>query len=371
MTARKAPPQPIHVSGRQARTTTSPAFGRIPTFSHRLPARKRMSTTTAGPVVSYERDEGSDEEQSDASGVDSELEAIAAAQVSQRAMARLRTRPVAAVVDIQPPTPDVEPVGLAAAARGVAAPVARPHLAGSSSLVSLKQSRRTASIYSASSSVGVVGMASSVHGQQRQPVYLRPDLSGHSGLSLDQLSHTAACEALVDGPAREEAAPRRAPKTASASVVVQMHQLASTSSLALAPPPSSDYPSQPHLSSLPFHSSKPSLPPSYPSVAVPRAAAERRETPAERLKRLYLCPWEALSPRSARRLALASPAYSEKAGPLDAGAVVAQRSAADGFSRTKRRLVVAGAVILAVVLLVDLVVLNIRIFSMRDAYYDE
>ncbi|GAA5896837.1 hypothetical protein JCM8208_007104 [Rhodotorula glutinis] len=367
MTTRKAPPQPIRVSGRQARTTTSPAFGRIPTFSHRLP-RKRVSTTCTATMPMHERDEGSDDEQSDASDVDGELEAIAAAQVSQRAMARLRTRPPAAVVDIQPPTPDVEHVVLAAAAPGVVAPVARPRLAGPSSLASLKQSRRTASIYSASSSVGVVGMAPSVHGQPRQQVYLRPDLSGHSGLSLDQLSREATCEALVDGLMSDDTARRRG---AEASVVVQMHQLPSTSSLALGPPPSSDSPPQSHLFSLPLHSSTHTLPPSYPSVAIPRAAVEPRETPAERLKRLYLCPWEALSPRSARRQALASPAYSEKAGPLDTGAVVAQRSAADGFSRTKRRFVVAGAVILAVVLLVDLAVLNIRTFSMRDAYYDE
>ena len=370
MSIRKAPPQPIRVSGRQARTTTAPAFGRIPTFSHRLPASQHPSTSTPS-FVARERGDDPGEDQSGASDDDDELGAIAAAQVSQRAMVRLRARPAAAVVDIQPPTPDVLPARAAAAAPGAVGPPARPRPAGPSSLSSLKQTRRTASVYSASSSAGVVGMAPSGEGQQRQQVYLRPDLSGCSGLSLDQLSRTATCEALVDRPSSDDAAPRRVGKAASASVVVQMHQLASTSSLALAPPPTADYPSQPHLSSLPLHASSNALPPSYPSVAVPRAAAERRETPAERLKRLYLCPWEALSPRSARRQALASPAYSEKPGALDSGNVVAQRSAADGFSRTKRRVLVAGAVILAAVLLVDLVVLNIRIFSIRDAYYDE
>ncbi|GAA5843614.1 hypothetical protein JCM9279_000808 [Rhodotorula babjevae] len=368
MATRKAPPRPIRVSGRQARTTTSPAFGQIPTFSHRLPTRKRTSTRPAASTT-HDGDESAVED--DVSDDDAELEAIAAAQVSQRAMARLRARPAAAVVDVQPPTPDVAQVCAASPALSALAPTAQPRPAGPSSLASLKQTRRTASVYSASSSIGVVGMAPSVQGQQRQPVYLRPDLSGCSGLSLDQLSRTATCEALVDEVTSDAAAPRRVRQAAPASVLVQMHQLASTSSLALGPPPSSDFPSHAHLASLPLHSSTHTLPPSYPSVAVPRAAAERRETPAERLKRLYLCPWEALSPRSARRQALASPAYSEKAGPLDSSVVVAQRPAAEGFSRTKRRLVVAGAVILAVVLLVDLVILNIRIFSIRDAYYDE
>ncbi|TNY23582.1 hypothetical protein DMC30DRAFT_11385 [Rhodotorula diobovata] len=370
MANRKCPPHPIRVAGRQARTTTAPAFGKVPTFSHRLPPPRKPRTSSLPPSATDKQAyEMSDEELSDSSDVDGRLEAIAAAQVSSRAVARLRARPTPLVaVDVHPATPTPK----APAAVEPAADQAPIRLADPSTLRTLKQSRRTASIYSVSSSGAVVGMGVSAQGQQRHQVYLRPDLSGHSGLSLDQVSRTATCDALTEDLAVVSATAHQPVDVVPDAVVVQMHHLASSSSLG--PPPSCDYPSassaHPAPPLIPLHTTTSyALPPSYPSVAVPRTA-QRRETPSERLKRLYLCPWEAISPRSARRAPVNSPVVGEKTLPLDK-VVVGAREDAAGLSPTSRRLVVAAGVILTVVLLVDLVVLNIRVFSMRDAYYDE
>ncbi|BGP48651.1 hypothetical protein JCM10450v2_004527 [Rhodotorula kratochvilovae] len=320
MAARKTPPHPIRVAGRQTRTSTAPAFGKIPTFSHRLPARKPRSSSLAARALGQEEE---DLELSDASDVDAQLEAVAAAQ---------------------------------------------PRHADPSSLRTLKQSRRTASIYSVTSSDGAVPPPIAPHAPaqapQRPPVYLRPDLSGHSGLSLAQLPPSAgsSVEALVgSGSTSSRASSRAATEDAPrAHIAVAMYPTPSTSSLSLAPPPSADYPS--HL--LPLARA--------PSHALPpyQHAPQQRETPAQRLRRLYLCPWEGSSPRSARATSAAAAAAThegEKALSLDCRV----EDGADAARRRKRLILRGAAALVVLLLLVDLVVLNVRVFSMRDAYYDE
>ncbi|GJN90912.1 hypothetical protein Rhopal_003926-T1 [Rhodotorula paludigena] len=229
--------------------------------------------------------------------------------------------------------------------------------------------RRTASIYSVSSSVGVV-LAKTGRNDGVSSIYLRPDLSGASGLSLDQVPRSSS---LLSRPDSEE--------VSSHSTVSLPHHGTSLSR-------SSSFL---HLNAAPSVADQP---PRHPSSRILRT-----ETESERLKRLYLCPWEGGAPldrhgessngarTSSTEVALAGVrSRSYLVGgevDLEKGAYVHDEQALsrtgndDGRVRTtalqkrKKALVTVGLALLVLLVVADLIVLNVRVFSLSDAYCDD
>ncbi|GEM09999.1 pathogenesis-related protein 1-like protein [Rhodotorula toruloides] len=284
MSPRRPPPQPIRISRRQGRTEASTNHAAIPTTNHAAIPTFTRRLPKEGPQAATNMFSGS----SPASPVDS-----LTAHAAHGSPAQYRSRPpsgkilVAVAVDVQPPTPEViEPSSRRRSAEAAAA------------LRALKKCRRTASVYSSSSSNGTLEIAATQVGRQGG-VYLRPDLSGKSNLTFDQLPRTVSLEDLVvREPGNEE-------ETLASSTIAAENVDQRSEPLIRATPPSnlpirSSYLSR--SSSLvpltgqhippPRYQSR-STPPSRPSHPSPLSARSRRnETEAERFKRLYLCPWE-------------------------------------------------------------------------------
>ncbi|KAK4704739.1 hypothetical protein P7C70_g1469, partial [Phenoliferia sp. Uapishka_3] len=103
--------------------------------------------------------------------------------------------------------------------------------------------------------------------------------------------------------------------------------------------------------------------PSYtrrPSVA-DHVSRGHAEIEADRLKRLYLCPWERLSPRTFRKL------KAQEGGIVEEKQEVKSREVEERErEKAKKKVVVVGVAVLVLLLLADLLVLNIRLFSRED-----
>ncbi|GAA6048598.1 hypothetical protein JCM3770_002048 [Rhodotorula araucariae] len=339
MATRKTPPHPIRIVGRQVRTTTAPAFGKIPTFSNRLPTRKpRLSSLAAASHARAREVLACAEERAmcDTSDVHAPLAASAAAQIRSRVVPHTTSH---VVIDIHSATPN-------------ALAPSPPHPAGPPSTRTHKQIHRTVSICPISPSSGATPPAFpsvAPPAVQRPPTDLCAVLSVPSGLSLALLPRSASIEEV----AVTEASSRAATDHRPAHTAVPTHSMAFTSSLSLAPPPSADYHAAQQLAALP----------PYPRRHAQQPAGE---TPAQRLKRLYLCPWEGTSPRSARKVAATVTGSGEQRLALDGSA-----GSAGPARRTKRWILGGAAALVALILVVDLVVLNVRVLTLRDAYYDE
>ncbi|GAA6003732.1 uncharacterized protein JCM10292_000708 [Rhodotorula paludigena] len=403
MSDRRTPPRPIHITSRQGRTVGPSAFG-ISTFSQRAPRPrtsslpKEASTLTSASTDRHAR-------LASLKG-DSQLAAV------EPSLGRPdTTRETAVAVDVHPPTPqDVLHDEVAAKARPDVADTVR----------TLKQTRRTASIYSVSSSVGVV-LAKNGRKDGVSSIYLRPDLSSASGLSLDQVPRSVSLEDLrAGGPAASSASQIAEAGTRTAlqpsllsrsdSEEVSSHSTVSLPHHGTSLSHSSSFlhlnAAQSVVDQPPRHARPPAPPahappPSYAShrAVQPSSRTLRTETESERLKRLYLCPWEGAAPldrhgassngsrTSSTEVALAGvrPRAYLVGGEVDLekGAYIHDEQAlsrtgnGDGRVRStalqkrKKALVTVGLALLVLLVVADLIVLNVRVFSLSDAYYDD
>ncbi|BGP16677.1 hypothetical protein JCM10213_000406 [Rhodosporidiobolus nylandii] len=421
MVTRRPPPCltvriPGKPRGQHARNASAPSFG-ISTYSHRVrrPSAGQSRTSTDTPS-SLESD------------AEMEIAAVALAQVGSRAPSRLLVRPSEAgggagstsaslvshsipiSVDIHPPTPAGSALPVTAASSP--SPSSRRPAADRA----VKQSRRVASIYSISGA-GALGETSS----GRDSFYLRPDLSGRSGLSLEQLPRSVSLEDLTI-PTPGEASSTGAVEGgalhsrahSASSVTSSLYSTASPSS----PPRGGDaasfadshvalaahaVPPAQSQSSLPGYASQaPSYHPPpqaqrgrFSEILAAAATGARPETEADKLKRLYLCPWEGTSPRpatSSTAAAAVAPARSRSLrARLGVGASLpssqqrahdpekgnypsyeqVERVPSPAERRRKRLLPNLAFLLLAVAVLADLIVLNVRVFAGRDAYLSE
>lgn len=368
MSPRRPPPQPIRILRRQGRTDMSTSLASIPTFSRRIPKGQLQAARSSSSSSSE-------------STVD--LRAVTAAQVGATPEA---SRPVtsrahiALAVDVQPPTPET-----------VDSQPQRRSAEAAAALRALKQSRRTASVYSSSSSNGTLEIATTQVGQQGS-LYLRPDLSGRSNLTLDQLPRNVSLEDLVvyhagevgngeetlvsSTVAAEDVDHHSEPfiqAKPSTSVPTRTSSLSRSSSLV---------PIAPQHIAPPLYQSRPtppsSLPPRPSHPSPPETRSQPNETEAERFKRLYLCPWEGSSPKSSLRRGGREAAVQvreeqdpEKGLPFHIGRDVGIDKTRSRSRRRKRLALRIGLGLLVVALFVDLIALNVRVWSLRDAYYDE
>lgn len=184
--------------------------------------------------------------------------------------------------------------------------------------------------------------------------YLRPDLSGASGLSIHHFK-----------------AHGRSISSRSTETLVDFKPVALDGVDAPVPVPSSKVPQD---SGLMLHSRSASAPTG--PVQPPGHLADLFEPPP----RAYLCPWELEAPHPPF-----PPAHLEKSKsncrdsdfpspekplpyPISAGS---SRPTSGGGRWQRKHALTAALVLLTVLILTDLVALNIRVWSLRDAYYDE
>ncbi|GAA5878228.1 hypothetical protein JCM1840_004042 [Sporobolomyces johnsonii] len=362
LTHRPPPCLSVYIPGASGhshtRSSSAPAFGIISTYSQRVP-RSRSALAKVPPAdQTRKQEEGRPSmSSSDGSEDDFELEKVTVAQVSSQP----RLKPVNISLGLQPPTPDVHSLP-------TPEPAQRRHAhSDDASTRSLKQQRRTASIYSNTS---VVGDPTS----RPNSAYLSSDggLFSHSNLSAESLALPAP------QPVDSSSGTFSSPPSVSAS----------RPSPSIAPSYRSDA----------GHSAPPSLAPSssttslvpVPAAPLPAYSARqalgegpsgRPETAADRLKRLYLCPWDAVSPRSYLRersnsgsrttTAQERARASDPEKGLNADADGHVESAAEGgrsrVQRSRVRLFTNLVVLLCVAALVaDLIVLNVRSFRRED-----
>ncbi|GAA6039434.1 hypothetical protein JCM8097_009544 [Rhodosporidiobolus ruineniae] len=424
MTSRRPPPcLTVRIPGKSAlrphNTSQSSVLG-ISTYSHRYPRRpsqESLGSNSGGGPSSRRSSTDS------ASSGDLDAAAVALAQVGSRAPSRLLVHPcsqtsaasaaassagqsISIAVDVQPPTPD--PSALPVSASSSPSTRRRSRSADDPNLRALMQSRRVASIYYVASS------AADGNGENgRDSFYLHPDLSGASGLSLDQVPRTVSLE---DVTTQSMVATTRSTTGHAVETGTRARTLSSPSSVYSTPPassPSSAHPPSLAPSTLPFavyaappaHQPYPSVAslPSYPSLPGPNPPSNPSrfrevlgagpggppETEADHLKRLYLCPWEGSSPSkpvaAGRRGSLmrrskvvgVGAALSQGARDPEKGGWVeevehAERVQPSKAEQQRRKLLVTLAlVLLGSAIFADLLVLNVRVFAGRDAYLRE
>ncbi|GAA5950557.1 hypothetical protein JCM3765_000528 [Sporobolomyces pararoseus] len=280
----RAPPLlSIEVPSSQARSS-SPAFGKISTYSHRLPKTVRSHHTKAGVTKGIEGPHMDSEEEDD---VGADLERVAKAQITKPLPARRRTPIHVISFGVQPPSP-LKP------SRSIEDPVIYRKVppgstqGGSLSIQSIKQQRRTASIYST---------CSTVSNSDPSLPYLRPisvSLS-HANVSQDSLSENSApprplseISSSTDTSSSRTIRPALPPP---ASRPVNLPSNLPLYPISLAPVPQRIPPNYSVSSNTSSHSR------SLSHSRTP-ASTQPDETPAaERLKRLYLCPWESKDPQ--------------------------------------------------------------------------
>ncbi|GAA5902604.1 hypothetical protein JCM6882_009330 [Rhodosporidiobolus microsporus] len=418
MHSRRTPPcLTVHIPGKpvhHSRNASLPAFG-ISSFSHRV-ARSQGSQESLGPARRNSADSGD--------GSELEEAAVAMAQVAPRAPSRLLAHPrqksdassashsIPISVDVHPPTPN--PSSLPVSAHPSPSTRRRSRSA-EADLRAVKQSRRVASIYSISSSSG--------NGTERDSFYLRPDLSGASSLTLDQLPRTVSLEDLTI----RSVAPSGVSTTGAVETLSHSRTSSSSSSLYSTASPSSpvgtvapsiadsrlaltSHAAPPATTSQPHHQPSSSISSTRTRTAaaarpVSTASTSRfrevlgtgpggpRETEADRLKRLYLCPWEGTSPKPAAGEVARSRSRRSRVMGVGASLGVTSRDPEKGGweekdveaaqeeegqkvpsraeQKRKRLLVNLALVFLAALVFADLIVLNVRVFTGRDAYLSE
>ncbi|BGP55861.1 hypothetical protein JCM8202_002670 [Rhodotorula sphaerocarpa] len=363
MPARRPPPQPLRLAGSKHHDP-SPAFGKIATYSHRLPptARRRWSSRrfarqsagiapsasekgqakpesplrpeqTAGPVPAIAED--APPPSADPTEL---LRAVALAEVGIREPFRRQSSsrdaaPAPAIaMTVQPATPQVpDEAGVVAGMQAV------------------KRSRRTASIHSVLGDAGadarsvagaegdVVEMVRLEEVPAARTFYRQPDLSGSSNLSLAQFephgrSYSASStDTLVDpaGPRPERLDSLGKVDPAGEGLSKQQSRVREESTCVLIEDARKDGPGAPRSYLCPREDDLPPLPPlPIKSLPMPVGAVPTHSDPTSR--------------RASKR---------------------------PGWHR--RHLVTGVLVLLIVLLVADLVALNLRVWSLRDAYYDE
>ncbi|GAA5865781.1 hypothetical protein JCM8547_002775 [Rhodosporidiobolus lusitaniae] len=407
----RIPGKPAH---RTSRNLSSSILG-ISTYSHRIAKRSHKNA-----------EEGRASTDSTDSTDMVEAAAVALAQVGSRAPSRLvvrraehnrggstsstSSRPASTFipisVDVQPPTPDPSSLPVSASS-SPSTTRQRSRSAESLQTRAAKQSRRVAPIYSITSSAGGVGPAV-------------VDLSGSSSLTLNHLPSSVSLEDLTIHTAdvsstgavehvNGDLSQQHSRSTSSAS---SLYSTASPSSPVH--PPSSTGSHLP-LSTHAFPPAQSSLPDYYTPCAAGAAAAQPApplvagepsrfrevlgtgpggpiEMEADRLKRLYLCPWEAKSPPRPSRDRERSASLRSRSGAVGVGVYLPRRDVdvqdpeKGGFEeeqvggtamqtraekRRKQLVINLALVLLGAAIFADLLVLNIRVFTGRDAYLSE
>ncbi|GAA5824117.1 hypothetical protein JCM5353_006149 [Sporobolomyces roseus] len=237
---RPSPCLTIYIPSTKNRPSPTPAFGVISTYSHRIP-RPRASHSHSAKEKEMEPRDSLETMTSDEEDGPFELEKVTVAQVSKPLPpTSSRRTPVHEIsLGIEPPTPSNYP--------SPEDPVVYRKTPRDENLLdkSIKHQRRTASIYSTTSEL--------------------PHLNTSSSISL---SHTnVSSESLVDRPPTS----------------ILSYDTHSSRTIRPSPPrPLAE-------------------PPVYSNTVIRDTTVRPDQTAAaERLKRLYLCPWESKSPSSSR-----------------------------------------------------------------------
>lgn len=396
---RRAPPRPLLLAGSQHRDP-SPAFGKIATYSHRLSptSRRRWSVrrsaacavkgtslptephnaltpgpASAGVPIAAPTRGGASPLSPMAESAEL-LRTIAMAEVAlrhpfqpvqstrpaatQTEVAAAATLAAQVTLDIQPATPQqISPPC------GRARPRAQAGLS-----IEAKQSHRATSIHSVLSitelgdlsadpdaddddedaNEGEEGAVEVIRFEAHpgRSLYLRPDLTGASSLSIHQFephgrSHSSSStETLVEAK----------PALLDAGVANR----------AASPKPAGTAFAHIRSASAPNEVVQPRAPPPH--------LVECYEVP-----RSYICPWEVeapFAPAHVQQNPLQVTHYAASEKPLPAPATTSTSLTRSGKWRRKHA-VTAALVLLSVLILTDLIALNIRVWSLRDAYYDE
>ncbi|GAA5820697.1 hypothetical protein JCM11251_003116 [Rhodosporidiobolus azoricus] len=421
MPSRRSPPDlTVRIPGKavqHACHASIPAFG-ISSFSHRI-------------LRSHPVQDSLEQAQCNVSDLDDESAmedaAVALAQVGLRppsrllvhhqggqgqtsTLRRLSHTTIPITVDVHPPTPNPSSLPTSAAP----SPATRRRSSSAEAHVrAIKQSRRVASIYSISSSTGgKIG--------ERDSWYLRPDLSGASSLTLDQLPRTVSLENLtIHSVAPSGVSTTGAVETLnSASRPTHSRQSSFSSLCSTASPSSPVSTGAPSIADsrldLTTHAAPPAAQPQreqqYTTSLPPCTTRPRRfsrpsrpgasaacETEGDRLKRLYLCTWEGTSPkppasgeeavsrsRSVRSRVIGvgaslhgptsdpekSAAWAEK--DVEAAAGVMEEQVPSRAERHRKRLLInLLLILLGALVFADLLAMNVRVFAGRDAYLSE
>ncbi|POY75101.1 hypothetical protein BMF94_1731 [Rhodotorula taiwanensis] len=359
MPSRRPPPHPLRLTNSATAELHAPAFGKIPTYSYRLPhtSRRRWSakkssrqspttpetnrgirvasnteraSSTAVPLRSPRSPRIRTPRSADPTEI---LHAIALAEVSLRGPFRQRStihaRPVAARTQntvsmmVQPATPQ-ESFSTAEGA------VLEPSVAAVNSETTLKRPRRNASAPSIISFAeaalqgdDAIEVVRSAVDASRPDSYQPPDMTGLSGLSIAQFD--------VHG---------------------RSHSSSSTETLV--EPGWCKAPKQVPIDLKPGRGTQAS-----PTVAL--SPGDCRIRVAD-VPKSYLCPWEEQPP----------PVIDERSLPPPVLATTSAFIRPVGAGRWRRKhFVTAALVVLTVLVFADLVALNARVWSTRDAYYDE
>ncbi|GAA5864273.1 hypothetical protein JCM3774_001277 [Rhodotorula dairenensis] len=391
---RRGPPRPLLLAGSPHRDP-SPAFGKIATYSHRLSPTARRRWSIRRPAARAVKDASPSEQHhtlamepavantamssggrsplSPAAESAELLRTIAMAEVSLRnpfpprqptrpalpqteRPATAAPAPAEVTVDIQPATP-----------RQVSPPCGRARPRNQAGLsTAAKQSHRATSIHSVLSITELGDLSNGRYVNDEgddddddeeeedavevirfeahpgRSLYLRPDLTGASGLSIQNFEPHG-----------------RSNSSSSTETLVELKPVLLEAVAAESKPPGTGFA---HLrsTSAPTEFVQPHAPPPH--------LVDCYEVP-----RSYICPWEAeapfaLKPAEEPHLQLTDYASREKPLPPPATASTFPTHCSDW---RRKHAVTAALVLLSVLILTDLIVLNIRVWSLRDAYYDE
>ncbi|GAA5958071.1 hypothetical protein JCM21900_003577 [Sporobolomyces salmonicolor] len=357
LTHRPPPCLSVYIPGRSrhchSRSSSAPAFGIISTYSQRVPRSRSALAKAPSANQTRKQEQGrTSMSSSDESESDFELDQVTVAQVSSQP----RLKPVNISLGIQPPTPNAHSLPAPEPARHRNPP------SDDASTRSLKQQRRTASIYSNKSAVD-------------DPTY-RPNsayLSSDAGTFFSHSNFSAESLAL----------PALQPVDSSGGTFAPASMSSSRPSPSVAPSYRPDAGHSAPISLAPL-SAIPSLVP-VPAAALPAYSARaalgdgpsgRPETEADRMKRLYLCPWDAVSPRSylrERSSSASRPREHERARDPEKGVSadchaesVVQGGRSSAQMDRVRIIRNLGLLLGAAVLVADLIVLNVRSFRRED-----
>ncbi|GAA5979663.1 hypothetical protein JCM5350_003802 [Sporobolomyces pararoseus] len=273
ISTRIPPTLSIKVPTSQTRSS-SPAFGKISTYSHRLPTSGRSRRSRPGAIREVKESCVVSEEELESEEVGADLEEVTKAQITKPLPTRRRTPIHIISFGVQPPSPfqPTQSIEDPVLYRKVPPEVTRG--GESLSTQSIKQQRRTASVHSISSTAST---------SDPSLPYLRPTSVplSHANVSQDSLVDNSPLRSrpqLSDTSSSADTSSSRTIRPSHAAPLHRPNNLPSNLPLhpiSLAPVPRRTPPD--------YSTTLTTIPPD--------------QTPAaERLKRLYLCPWESKDP---------------------------------------------------------------------------
>lgn len=323
-----------------SRTHSTPAFGKISTYSHRVGPRRppvqRPQTSAVAPrprtrsdpldTISHPYPDDSEEERLDESPFgdnfsDSSDLDVAHVLKARRACAPSHPHNHSTInLGIEPPTPDLSRAG--------------------TDITALKHSRRTASIYSSSDVATLPSLPPSPTGTYISVSLANFGSSNNSSLAIAPFSISDAGSSRI--------ANSLASRSSSSLEVHAVRTLSRQSTRSNVIPPA--YERQDSTN----------------RTVLGEGPGGRRETPADRLKRLYLCPWETLSPNTYRLRKEASGNSSTVDLEKQQHPHQQQLSPPSPTRAQSRRIKLLSSIclsLLSLLIFIDLIVLNVRSFN--------